>query len=73
MQFGLSALYKERDAHKRTVCAEGGLTLVEIPYWWDNTIVLPAPLTFSFSFSLSFSFLYLILLCIAFLDVPPLP
>lgn len=27
-----------RDLEKRNLCATGGLTLVQIPYWWDNSI-----------------------------------
>lgn len=26
---------KERDDEKRTLCLEKGITLVEVPYWWD--------------------------------------
>ena len=27
---------KERDGEKRAACMERGITLVEIPYWWDR-------------------------------------
>jgi hypothetical protein len=28
---------QERDEEKRKVCKELGITLIEIPYWWDRT------------------------------------
>ena len=27
-----------RDQQKRDACEDYGITLLEIPYWWDNTI-----------------------------------
>eukprot|EP01126_Amoeba_proteus_P062281 TRINITY_DN8440_c0_g2_i1.p1 TRINITY_DN8440_c0_g2~~TRINITY_DN8440_c0_g2_i1.p1 ORF type:complete len:587 (-),score=81.09 TRINITY_DN8440_c0_g2_i1:266-2026(-) len=33
---GTTAMYKERDLKKKIACAEKGITLVEIPYWWDG-------------------------------------
>ena len=27
--------YVERDHQKRMVCEKSGITLVEVPYWWD--------------------------------------
>jgi hypothetical protein len=27
--------YMERDNQKRSTCKERGITLIEIPYWWD--------------------------------------
>lgn len=34
--FGPSQLYQERDSAKRLVCAQRGVTMVEVPYWWDG-------------------------------------
>jgi hypothetical protein len=28
----------ERDKEKRQVCKDNGITLIEIPYWWDKTL-----------------------------------
>lgn len=28
---------KERDDEKRRACLERGITLVEVPFWWDKT------------------------------------
>jgi hypothetical protein len=28
--------YSRRDGEKRTSCKENGITLIEIPYWWDH-------------------------------------
>ena len=33
--FGPQHHYVIRDADKRQACAESGITLIEIPYWWD--------------------------------------
>jgi hypothetical protein len=30
-------VYNERDEIKRKLCAAANITLIEIPYWWDNT------------------------------------
>jgi hypothetical protein len=30
-------VYKQRDQEKREACKKANITLVEIPYWWDNT------------------------------------
>jgi hypothetical protein len=30
-------MYKDRDQEKRDACSTGGITLIEVPYWWDNT------------------------------------
>src|SRR5690349_7901399 len=27
---------KKRDAQKRRACKEAGITLIEIPFWWDR-------------------------------------
>ena len=27
---------KEKDEEKRKACKENGITLIEIPYWWDK-------------------------------------
>lgn len=29
---------KQRDEEKRNLCLEKGITLIEVPYWWDKTI-----------------------------------
>jgi hypothetical protein len=29
---------QRRDIEKKTICIESGITLVQIPYWWDGTI-----------------------------------
>jgi hypothetical protein len=34
----LSRVYEERDQEKRRACAKANITLIEIPYWWDNKI-----------------------------------
>lgn len=28
----------QRDMEKKTACSDAGITLIEIPYWWDETI-----------------------------------
>ena len=28
--------YSERDEEKRVACKENGITLIEVPYWWDK-------------------------------------
>jgi len=33
--FGPQWIYQERDEHKRLACKEKGITLIEIPFWWD--------------------------------------
>eukprot|EP01118_Nematostelium_gracile_P008062 TRINITY_DN2649_c0_g1_i2.p1 TRINITY_DN2649_c0_g1~~TRINITY_DN2649_c0_g1_i2.p1 ORF type:complete len:817 (-),score=149.57 TRINITY_DN2649_c0_g1_i2:621-2738(-) len=30
--------YQERDQEKRKACHSKGITLIEIPYWWDGTV-----------------------------------
>lgn len=27
---------KEKDVEKRQACEQAGITLIEIPYWWDG-------------------------------------
>jgi len=27
--------YVQRDQEKRIVCEQNGITLIEVPYWWD--------------------------------------
>jgi hypothetical protein len=29
--------YEQRDREKREACHEKGITLVEVPYWWDDS------------------------------------
>lgn len=38
MIFGLSEMYATRDAEKRAACLASNVTLIEIPYWWDDHI-----------------------------------
>lgn len=33
---GASSLYSERDKMKQSLCAVYGITLIQIPYWWDG-------------------------------------
>jgi len=35
--FGPQEKYNQRDAEKRIACESKGITLLEIPYWWDFT------------------------------------
>ena len=30
--------YRDKDKHKREACKRFGITLIEIPYWWDGDI-----------------------------------
>jgi hypothetical protein len=30
-------MYQHRDEEKRKACKKANLTLVEVPYWWDNS------------------------------------
>lgn len=30
-------IYQERDIQKHLACTQKGITLIEIPYWWDNS------------------------------------
>jgi hypothetical protein len=34
-QYGSQWLYKERDDYKKMACAEKGITVIEIPFYWD--------------------------------------
>ena len=34
--FGPQWLFQARDMEKRKICEENGITLIEIPYWWDR-------------------------------------
>lgn len=36
--FGPSLVYKKRDAEKRRACMSAGITLIEVPYWWNYDI-----------------------------------
>lgn len=29
---------QSRDAEKRRLCKEIGITLIEVPFWWDGTL-----------------------------------
>ena len=33
--FGPQWTYSIRDEEKRIICKEKGITVIEIPYWWD--------------------------------------
>ena len=44
--FGPKMQYTARDNHKREACESQGITLVEIPYWWNRLIYLLFKLTF---------------------------
>ena len=33
--FGPQWMYHERDTEKKQICDQKGITLIEIPYWWD--------------------------------------
>jgi hypothetical protein len=33
--YGQPSEYQERDKEKREVCTKSGVTLIEVPYWWD--------------------------------------
>jgi len=33
--FGTSGRIAERDKEKKLICKENGITLIEVPYWWD--------------------------------------
>jgi len=35
--YGSPMMQKERDEDKRSICTKNGITLIEIPYWWDQT------------------------------------
>lgn len=32
-----TAMVRERDQEKRAACSKEGITLIEVPYWWDMT------------------------------------
>lgn len=34
--FGPKQQYTTRDTHKREACEAQGITLIEVPYWWDR-------------------------------------
>jgi hypothetical protein len=34
--YGDPQLQQRRDAEKKAKCVEVGITLIEIPYWWDR-------------------------------------
>ncbi len=34
---GVRQRRKEQDDEKRQACADRGITLVEVPFWWDQT------------------------------------
>eukprot|EP01114_Cavostelium_apophysatum_P003644 TRINITY_DN1370_c0_g2_i1.p1 TRINITY_DN1370_c0_g2~~TRINITY_DN1370_c0_g2_i1.p1 ORF type:complete len:645 (-),score=176.79 TRINITY_DN1370_c0_g2_i1:23-1957(-) len=36
--FGMRKIYRDRDSEKRDACAAAGITLIEIPYWWDKEL-----------------------------------
>ena len=31
-------MVQQRDQEKRKACEKAGITLIEIPYWWDDSI-----------------------------------
>ena len=35
--FGEQQRYARRDAEKRKACSSNGISLIEVPYWWDFT------------------------------------
>jgi hypothetical protein len=35
--FGELKMRQDRDKVKREICAKEGITLIEIPFWWDNS------------------------------------
>eukprot|EP01114_Cavostelium_apophysatum_P024274 TRINITY_DN9449_c0_g1_i1.p1 TRINITY_DN9449_c0_g1~~TRINITY_DN9449_c0_g1_i1.p1 ORF type:complete len:327 (-),score=52.59 TRINITY_DN9449_c0_g1_i1:1077-2057(-) len=35
--FGDAEEQQKRDAEKRAMCERNGITLIEVPYWWDGT------------------------------------
>lgn len=37
--FGPLEMYQKRDQEKRVLCAEHGIRLLVVPYWWDRTAV----------------------------------
>lgn len=36
-QHGCSVAYRARDIEKMLTCTEMGITMAEIPYWWDRS------------------------------------
>jgi len=35
--FGLTEALRVMDHSKKMICQEIGITLIEVPYWWDRT------------------------------------
>eukprot|EP01027_Heterolobosea_sp_BB2_P007423 GEZU01011052.1.p2 GENE.GEZU01011052.1~~GEZU01011052.1.p2 ORF type:complete len:114 (-),score=22.70 GEZU01011052.1:113-454(-) len=35
--FGSNATFRRNDKEKLAACERAGITLIEVPYWWDNT------------------------------------
>ena len=38
IQWDLIGNKKKRDKEKKEICKENGITLIEIPYWWDKQL-----------------------------------
>jgi len=34
--FGFQKMYQDRDIMKRTACLSSGITLIDVPYWWNR-------------------------------------
>ncbi|KAN0004640.1 hypothetical protein ACTFIU_001878 [Dictyostelium citrinum] len=37
-RFGDTTIYQNRDNEKRLICKNNNITIIEIPFWWDNQI-----------------------------------